>query len=73
MAGKKTNKPASSFNFSAAMSELEDITEYLESSEADLDQALKKFKRGTELVKELEQHLAEAQNTIQTIRSDVDK
>ncbi len=55
------------------MSELEDITEYLESSEADLDQALKKFKRGTELVKELEQHLAEAQNTIQTIRSDVDK
>lgn len=54
------------------MSELEEITEYLESNDTDLDKALQKFKRGTELVKLLEAHLEQAQNTVKTIRG-IDK
>lgn len=72
MPNPKTPKPSSSFNFSDAMSELEEITEYLESNDTDLDKALQKFKRGTELVKSLEAHLEQAQNTVKTIRG-VDK
>jgi exodeoxyribonuclease VII small subunit len=73
MAEAKKPKPASSFNFSDSMQELEEITEYLESTDTDLDKALEKFKRGTELVKQLELHLEEAQNKVKTIRSDIDK
>ena len=54
------------------MAELEEITEYLEKNDTDLDKALQKFKRGTELVTLLEAHLEQAQNKVKTIRG-VDK
>jgi exodeoxyribonuclease VII small subunit len=63
------NKPASNFKYSEALKELEEITSYLESSEADLDEAIKKFERGSELASQIEEHLKNAENTIKTIRS----
>ena len=55
------------------MKELEEITEFLENSDSDLDKSLDKFKRGTELVSQLEVYLDQAQNSVKTIRSDLDK
>lgn len=64
-----TNKPASDFKYSEALKELEEITNYLESNDADLDEAIKKFERGSELAAQIEEHLKTAENTIKTIRS----
>lgn len=63
------DKPASTFKYSEALKELEEITSYLESSEADLDEAIKKFERGSELASQIEEHLKNAENTIKNIRS----
>lgn len=59
------------FNFGKAMAELEDITTHLETSETDIDDAVKKFKRGAELASQLKKYLQETENTIQTIKADL--
>lgn len=61
----------SSFDFSAAMAELEEITSYLESDDVALDDAMSKFKRGSELAKQIKTYLKEAENTITTIKSEL--
>jgi exodeoxyribonuclease VII small subunit len=63
------NKPASDFKYAEALKELEEITSYLESNDADLDEAIKKFERGSELASKIEEHLKTTENTIKTIRS----
>ena len=62
------NKPQFNFKYSEALKELEEITSYLESSEVDLDEAIKKFDRGSELALQIEQHLQEAENRVKTIK-----
>lgn len=62
------NKLQSSFKYSVALKELEEITEYLEGSDVDLDEAIKRFERGSELALEIETHLREAENKIKTIK-----
>ena len=57
------------FRYSEALKELEAITTYLESSDVDLDEAIKKFDRGSELASQIEAHLSSAENKIKTIRS----
>jgi len=64
----KPDKPKSSFNYSEAITELEEITAYLESTEVDLDEAIKKFDRGSELAKEIEKYLKTAENKIISIK-----
>lgn len=63
------NKPQSNFKYSEALKELEEITAYLESSDVDLDEAIKRFDRGSELAAQIEQHLQEAENRVKTIKS----
>ncbi len=65
----KNNKPPSDFKYSLALRELEEITQYLEGSEIDLDQAIKRFDRGSELASQIEKHLKLAENKIRTIRT----
>lgn len=68
-----TNKPNNSentFNFSAAMKELEAITDYLESPDVELDKAVDKFKRGTELANDIKKYLESTENIIQSIKAD---
>ncbi len=62
-----TNK--SDFNFSQALGELEEITTYLESSEVDLNVAIAKFERGTELAGELKKYLQTAENKVETLKA----
>ncbi|HEY6736480.1 MAG TPA: exodeoxyribonuclease VII small subunit [Candidatus Saccharimonadia bacterium] len=60
-----TAKP---FEFEKSLAELEAITTWFESSDADLDQGLAKFERGMELAQQLRQHLAEVENRVEKIR-----
>ena len=56
------------FDFSARLKELEAITNWFESENADLDQGLAKFERGVELVADLRQHLKTAENRVEQIK-----
>lgn len=55
-------------NFSKAFTELEQITEWFEKGEADLDEGLKKFERGLELAKICKGKLSEVENKIKELK-----
>ncbi|MEK7582870.1 MAG: exodeoxyribonuclease VII small subunit [Patescibacteria group bacterium] len=59
------------FNFKKAFEELEKINEWFSGEDIDIDEALEKFKRGTELVKEAKKHLKEAENKFTRIRKEL--
>jgi exodeoxyribonuclease VII small subunit len=60
-----TAKP---FEFEKSLAELEAITAWFESSDANLDAGLAKFERGLELANELKAHLATVENRVEKIR-----
>ena len=55
-------------DFAAGLKELEEITEWFESENVELDQGLKKFERGVELVAQLRQQLQVAENRVKEIK-----
>ena len=55
-------------DFSAGLKELEEITNWFESENADLDQGLAKFERGLELIAGLRQQLKTAENRVEQIK-----
>jgi exodeoxyribonuclease VII small subunit len=63
-----TIKTSKTFAFEPALIELEEITAWFESSEADLDQGLARFERGMELAAQLKEHLAQVENKIEKIK-----
>lgn len=63
------NKLQSDFKYSEALNELEEIAAYLESNDVDLDEAIRRFDRGSELAAQIEIHLQEAENKVKTIKS----
>lgn len=67
------NKSNSQFNFSQAMAELEEITKYLEGETTDLDEAIAKFERGSEIAQQMKQYLTQAQNRVDKLRASFDK
>ena len=54
----------SSFDYSVAKSELQDIVEWFEQGEPDLDMALKKFKRAEELIAQIEAYLKDMETQL---------
>jgi exodeoxyribonuclease VII small subunit len=60
--------PDQKFNFEQALKELESITQWFESSDADLDQGLVKFERGMELASQLKTHLDGVENRVEKIK-----
>lgn len=58
----------SKIDFTASLKELEAITEWFESEDVDLDQALIKFERGMELSNLLKNHLNQVENKVETIK-----
>jgi exodeoxyribonuclease VII small subunit len=60
-----TSKP---YEFERNLKELEAITAWFESTEADLDEGIAKFERGMELAQELKGHLAAVENRVEKIR-----
>ena len=60
-------EPKSTSSFRDDLSELESITARLESDSVDLDDALKDFERGNELVVKLKAQLEAAEQTVRSI------
>jgi exodeoxyribonuclease VII small subunit len=61
--------PQQPFHFEAALTELEQITQWFESSDADLDAGLQKFERGMELAAQLKEHLTSVENRVEKIKA----
>lgn len=61
-----------SFDFSKSMQELEEITHYLESDDVQIEVAMQKFERGSELALQLKNYLENAENTISTLKKKFD-
>lgn len=55
-------------NFAEAFKELEEIVQWFESTEVDLEEGLKKFERGLELAKKCRSRLAEVENKVTRIK-----
>ena len=64
--------PDEKFNFTKAYQELEEINEWFQGEEIDLDEALKKYERGMELVKKCQERLKEAENKFEDIKKKYD-
>jgi exodeoxyribonuclease VII small subunit len=56
-------------NYEDLRSELDTILAELQKSDLDIDQALKHYGRGLELVKQLEKYLADAENTVRELKA----
>lgn len=54
-------------------SELDSILAELQGDDLDIDQALKRYERGLELIKSLEEYLASAENTVSELKARFDK
>lgn len=54
--------------YAELQSELDTILAKLQSEQADIDEAMKLYERGEKIIKQLEQHLAKAENTIKQIK-----
>lgn len=52
--------------------ELDSILDELQRSDLDIDQALKSYERGLQLIKELEIYLADAENTVRELKARFD-
>lgn len=59
-------------NFGNELKELEQIVEWFEGGDADLDAALPKFERGMELATKLKQHLDQIENKVEVIKKKFD-
>ena len=56
------------FEFEKHLGELEAITAWFDSADADLDQGIVKFERGMELAQQLRSHLADIEIRVEKIR-----
>lgn len=56
-------------DFKRDLAELEQIVEWFESSEVDVEAALAKFERGQELTQALTQQLTTLQNKVEEVRT----
>ncbi|MGD8998932.1 MAG: exodeoxyribonuclease VII small subunit [Granulosicoccaceae bacterium] len=65
----KTNK-ADSFDFEAALAELEGLVERMEQGEIPLEESLKDFERGIALTRQCQQALKQAEQKVQTLTAD---
>ena len=63
---KPTSKPQ---DYQALKSELDVIMNELQRSDIDVDDALKNYKRGLEIVKQLEQYLEGAENSVVELKA----
>ena len=58
------------FDFAKAMAELEEINRWFQSQEIDLDEGLRKFRRGLALIKKSRQRLGEVENEFEEIKKE---
>lgn len=56
------------FNFKKSYQELQNIVEWFEQEEIDLEEGIKKFEEGSKLVKELKEYLDKVENKIKELK-----
>ncbi|MGC9031538.1 MAG: exodeoxyribonuclease VII small subunit [Minisyncoccia bacterium] len=56
------------FNFSKAYKEIEEINEWFQKEDIDLDQALENYERAMELIKKCRERLKQAENKFEEIK-----
>lgn len=56
------------FNFTKSYAELQKVVEWFEKDDIDLEEGIKKFEEGTELVKELKEYLGKMENKIKELK-----
>ncbi len=56
-------------NYQEMAAELDTILESLQTSDMDIDQAVKAYEQGMQLVKELEEYLHQAENKITKVKA----
>ncbi|MFA6429560.1 MAG: exodeoxyribonuclease VII small subunit [Patescibacteria group bacterium] len=61
-------KKKTEIDFAKGFAELEEITQWFERGEPDLDQGIEKYQRATELAKALRERLTEAENVVKEMR-----
>lgn len=62
-------KTEKKFNMEQAFGELEQITEWFEKEDIDLEEGLTKFERGLEIARKLKERLAEVENRVEEIKA----
>lgn len=67
MSAKKTTRKQP--HYEELRSELDSVLDDLQSGSLDIDQALEKYERGLELVKQLEKYLDNAENTVRELKA----
>lgn len=55
-------------NFKKSYQELQNIVEWFEQEEIDLEEGIKKFEEGSRLVKELKEYLEKVENKIKELK-----
>jgi exodeoxyribonuclease VII small subunit len=60
-------------NYQELKAELDSIMAKLQAEDLDVDEALKLYQRGLELVQELDSYLKTAENTVQELKARFDK
>jgi len=58
------------FNFTKAYQELEEINEWFQQEDIDLDEGLNKYRRGLELIKKCRDRLKDAENQFHDIKKE---
>lgn len=66
-------KSNSELDFASELKSLEQITEYLESDEVNLDEAIKQFELATQKAAKLKQYLEEAELKVDTLKQNFSK
>ena len=56
------------FNFTKAYQEIEEINEWFQREDIDLDEALKKYEKGMGLIKKCKERLKESENRFEEIK-----
>ena len=60
-------------NYRVLNEELETILEVLQSGDLDIDEAVNKYERGMEIVKDLQKYLKEAENKVTKVKKSFDQ
>lgn len=67
MGQRRSPSETESFNFEAALTELEQLVEQMERGEMSLEQSLKSFERGVALTRQCQQALQAAEHKVQML------
>lgn len=62
--------PGTTPSYQKLNAELENLLIELQSGELDIDEAVKKYQRGMEIVKALQKYLKEAENKVKKVKAD---